>query len=75
MRLSFKISRTSGKVKAQTVHPVAKDLLNLLMDNLFAQAPAQLQAQVPAQSSRESTMYVITVIYEMPQIIGGNISV
>lgn len=68
VRLSFKISRTSGKARARRVHPVGTDLLNPLMDNPFAQAPAQLQAQVPAQSSRGSTMCV------MPQIICENYS-
>lgn len=55
VKLSFK---TSGKVLAWKVHPVATDLENLLMGNLFAQVPALLQAQVPAQSSKESTMCV-----------------
>lgn len=59
VRLNFKISRTSGKVVARRVHPVGTDLLNRRMVNLSAQAPAQLQAPVPAQSSRESTMWVI----------------
>lgn len=57
VRLSFK---TTMALKA---HPVGTDLLSLLMDSLFAQALAQLQAQAPAQSSRGSTMYVIFLIY------------
>lgn len=62
VRLSFKTSVTSEKIMARMVHPVGMDRPNLLMGNLFAQAPAQLQAQVLAQLSRESTMCVILKI-------------
>lgn len=63
VRLSFKTTMTSGKGMALKAHPVGTDLLSLLMDSLFAQALAQLQAQAPAQSSRGSTMYVIFLIH------------
>lgn len=58
VRLSFKTSKTSKKIMAWKVHLVEMDPPTLLTGNLFAQAPAQLQAQVPAQLFRESTMWV-----------------
>lgn len=54
-RLSFK---TWEMVVPLKVYLVEMELPSHLMDNPFAQAQAQLQAQVLAQSSRESTMLV-----------------
>lgn len=55
-RLSFKTSERT--ITGWMVHITRKEPESPLMDNRSAQAPAQPQAQVPAQSSREPTTCV-----------------